>query len=160
MSIEAMKQALEALERIDLWLKARYSGIGLVGVELEAITSLRQAIAEAEKQEVSGLKLIHRADIDLTKKIEAEKQEPVAWMDPNDPNRMTAFKWENIGYHNKPVYTSPPQRQPLTFEQVEDCFPEGPSVFEDAYGDNHTSPRWLHAFARAIEAAHGIGEKK
>ena len=55
--IEAMKQALEALERIDLWLKARYSGIGLVGVELEAITSLRQAIAraegtlEAEKQE-------------------------------------------------------------------------------------------------------------
>ena len=55
-----------------------------------------------------------------------------------------------------PLYTTPQQRKPLTFEQVESCFPEGTSVFEDPYGDKQTSPRWLHAFARAIEAAHGI----
>ena len=43
MSIEAMKQALEALERID---EAMPFPVGK-----QAITSLRQAIAEAEKQE-------------------------------------------------------------------------------------------------------------
>jgi hypothetical protein len=55
---------------------------------------------------------------------------------------------------NTPLYIDPPQRPwvGLDFETIEECFPEGPSVFEDAYGDNHTSPRWLHAFARAIEA--------
>ena len=45
MSIEAMKQALEALERID---EAMPFPVGK-----QAITSLRQAIAEAEKHEVS-----------------------------------------------------------------------------------------------------------
>ena len=55
---------------------------------------------------------------------------------------------------NTPLFIAPPQRPwvGLDFDTIEECFPEGPSVFEDAYGDNHTSPRWLHAFARAIEA--------
>ncbi len=55
---------------------------------------------------------------------------------------------------NTPLFIAPPQRPwvGLDFETIEECFPEGPSVFEDAYGDNHTSPRWLHAFAQAIEA--------
>ena len=74
---------------------------------------------------------------------EAEKQEPVVI---------------NMGTPVEKLYTTLQQRKPLTFEQVEDCFPEGASVFEDAYGDYHTSPRWLHAFARAIETAHGIKE--
>jgi hypothetical protein len=43
MSIEAMKQALEAL------LFFNEAGLGTIGSN-EAITSLRQAIAEAEKQ--------------------------------------------------------------------------------------------------------------
>ena len=48
---EALKLALEALERIDLWLKARYSGIGLVGVELEAITAIKEALSELEQDD-------------------------------------------------------------------------------------------------------------
>jgi len=47
---EALKLALEALERIDLWLKARYSGIGLVGVELDAITAIKEALAQLEHE--------------------------------------------------------------------------------------------------------------
>ena len=48
---EALKLALEALERIDLWLKTRYSGIGLVGVELEAITAIKEALSELEQDD-------------------------------------------------------------------------------------------------------------
>ena len=49
MKDEALKLALEALERLDLWLKARYSGIGLVGVELEAITAIKEALEQEQK---------------------------------------------------------------------------------------------------------------
>ena len=49
MSIEAMKQALEALDEVTGWT---WAGPMRVMDEVEdAITSLRQAIAEAEKQE-------------------------------------------------------------------------------------------------------------
>lgn len=50
MEREALKLALEALERLDLWLKARYSGIGLVGVELEAITVIKEALAQPAQE--------------------------------------------------------------------------------------------------------------
>ena len=49
MKDEALKLALGALERLDLWLKARYSGIGLVGVELEAITAIKEALEQEQK---------------------------------------------------------------------------------------------------------------
>ena len=60
MSIEAMKQALEALEYYDK-PRDEYSARTAREQDTKAITSLRQAIAEAEKHEVS--------------------QEPVAWVD-------------------------------------------------------------------------------
>jgi len=49
MSIEAMKQALEALEW-NLPFIEDYGNKGDVNIQFRAITSLRQAIAEAEKQ--------------------------------------------------------------------------------------------------------------
>ena len=71
MSIEAMKQALEALEFDSLY------GTG----KQEAITSLRQAIAETEKQE------------------------PVGWIDSK--GNMICTK---INESCKPLYTTPQQR--------------------------------------------------
>jgi hypothetical protein len=53
------------------------------------------------------------------------------------------------------IYTTPQQRKPLTFEQVEDCFCEGATAEENGI---LVSAQWLHDFARAIEAAHGIKE--
>ena len=47
------------------------------------------------------------------------------------------------------------QRKPLTFEQVEDCFGDGATTEENGI---LVSAQWLHDFARAIEAAHGIKE--
>jgi len=81
------------------------------------------------------------------------KQKPVAVFDEKF-GRPKMLANAPILTHGQKFYTTPPQRKwiGLDFDTIEECFPEGPSVFEDAYGDNHTSPRWLHAFARAIEA--------
>ena len=60
--------------------------------------------------------------------------------------------------HNCPIgsllYTSPPQRQPLTDKQIE-------AVYENASGQELRPQdyRIVLQFARAIEAAHNIGEK-
>ncbi len=110
---------------------------------------------------------------ELLEHLAQPEQEPVAWMHwLHGPVRLFMNKDEatlelerlNREYpvdkdHRKmrPLVfgdTTSPQRTwiGLDFETIEECFPEGPSVFEDAYGDNRTSPRWLHAFARAIEA--------
>ena len=122
---------------MDPWHNSKYGRSSAIEeARVKAITSLRQAIADLKRQE------------------------PVAWLSRRYVDNFPAEGHETAqptDYGAFPVYTHPqPKREPLTFEQVEDCFPEGASVFEDAYGDNHTSPRWLHAFARAIEAAHGI----
>ena len=78
---------------------------------MDAITTLRQAIAEAEKQERffcerCGKRLsdgIHTC----TPPAEAEKQEPVAWMDSDgnisDNNDYKCFPI--------PLYTHPPKRE-------------------------------------------------
>ena len=87
----------------------------------ETITALREALAQPE-------------------------QEPVG--------RFAKFSdglWREVTEYSDGVmlYTSPPQRQPLTdFEIVEALMPV--NVFGDGY---HLR------IARAIEAAHGIGDK-
>jgi len=50
MSKEAMTLALEAFQRLDLWLKVRYQ-VGLVGFELDAIKALEEALAKQEQDE-------------------------------------------------------------------------------------------------------------
>ena len=86
--------------------------------------------------------------------------EPVAWMCPEDPERETAFNWrpghcENCGKQRIPLYTAPPQRKPLTDEEIE-------KLFGGAVAD---VPRahWLRQAAievvRKTERAHGIGEE-
>ena len=83
-------------------------------------------------------------------------QEPVAWAVVGDGKfgeyelgqvfvdyEATHTYWENRGYELVPVYTPPPQREPLTDEQIEDI------AEKTMFPIN---------FARAIEAAHGIKE--
>jgi hypothetical protein len=92
MSIEAMKQALEALDSDN------------PDIQLRAAVALRTAIEQAEKQE------------------------PVAWR----------WKWGDSGWqledkrpHNadstdatvEPLYTTPPQRQPLTGDDAPELTP-------------------------------------
>ena len=132
MSTEAMKLALEALE-----IGLAYPGMRFYHDNIRAaITALRDAIAEAEKQE------------------------PVAWI----CNHYEAGMKNDVDYWQNdidalpvgtPLYTTPhaAQRQPLTDEQIDDiwnryCDEMGEASINDAYD-----------IARAIEAAHGIKEK-
>lgn len=52
--------------------------------------------------------------------------------------------WDDLPAGTK-LYTSPPQRQPLTEEEILKCFAESDGTFISS--------------GRAIEAAHGIGDK-
>ena len=121
MSIEAMKQTLEALE---------YPGPSWPESRERAAQALRAAIAEAEKQE------------------------PVAHVYLFEPNGRPRVAWDNangIKIGDK-LYTSPPQRKPLTDEEIMDNWLK----VMWAVGDRNKLP--IPEFARAIEAAHGIKE--
>ena len=93
MTIEAMKQALDALEELhdttSYWWQ-EVDEATLAKIE-PAITALRTAIAEAEKQE------------------------PVAWISPKGNIHFDPY------LDSAPLYTTPPaaQRKPLTDEEIE-----------------------------------------
>ena len=93
-----------------------------------------------------------------------EAHKPTAWV---YPEALEAFQkgqpWTAYGTDGKsqnsdgveriPLYTAPPQRQPLTEAEIFDA--------ENSVPDSAVSDRdWCVHFARAIERAHGIGEDK
>jgi len=84
----------------------------------------------------------------------SEQQEPVAWQDTAKPTELvSAEDWDNIDpqwhWMYRPLYTTPPQRKPLTDEQIETAWP---FVWR-----KHEAAAHL-VIVRAIEAAHGIKE--
>jgi hypothetical protein len=122
MSIEAIQQALEALEMLAKWehpashITTKSGRIYPHHMAANAATTLRTAIAEAEKQEPFGyFQYAMRFD---------------AWVQNRDSNKGVAF------------YTTPPaaKRQwvGLTDEEISDIAINNPPM--------------VHEFARAIEA--------
>ena len=132
---EALKQALEALVAVE------QTDTPYLSTVLGAIEACSEALAQKDEQE------------------------PVAWM--LECPTMTGdtgwiLSWSRIGAglcnrlqgeeHEKPLYTAPPKRQPLTDEcinEIAESMPGGLAGFMKGWG-------WQQ-FARAIEAAHGIG---
>jgi len=90
---------------------------------------------------------------------ELDKQEPVAWteqqfFDDGTPHSCSALKWAGRNEQDDfPVgtkfYTTPPQRKPLTYEQLDSLWQTTDT------GDFELD---IREFARAIEDAHGIKE--
>ena len=123
MTQEVLKLALEALEVLG-WQPTEEA----MDYRDNAITAIKEALAQPE-------------------------QEPVAWMSEHrfDELRkgftvMTTLTKQRVFEDDVAIYTTPPQRKPLTDEEIEDLYFDKFSMSE------------LKAFARAIEAAHGIKE--
>jgi hypothetical protein len=43
--------------------------------------------------------------------LQAQASEPVAWRNPNDNHRASAFMWQQSATHSKPLFASPPNTQ-------------------------------------------------
>jgi hypothetical protein len=141
MSIEIMKQALEALESCgesedydgDMHYYYNASKVD------DAITALRLAIEQAERQEPVAWK---HAAIRLGEELSS--------VGPDGYYDMSAEKWLDWAMNQQPrgknSLPAPPQRQPLTDAEI------------DKIADEWIAgPEELISFARAIERAHGIG---
>ena len=79
--------------------------------------------------------------------------EPVAWITVVETKQGPSCQvnWTKMrGISHEPLYTAPLQRKPLRDDQIEDVF----------FDMSQYAKVDLKAFARAIEAAHGIGEEK
>ena len=89
-----------------------------------------------------------------------DKQEPVAWMHKQGNYEEPSFRqlddWEiSNGWKQYPLYTTPQQRKPLTDEEIDKAMAENKQTLIDT-ADNYLKMR--RAYARIIEAAHGIKE--
>jgi hypothetical protein len=171
MSIDAMKQALE-------YLDSPSSKLWPAGTQYKIITALRLAIEQAER--VKRAEEAFAAASEGMKGEQAEKQEhhaagcallkiPSRDCDCQEMREPVAYvSGYYAGYcvieplnramvmpNGMALYTAPPQRQPLTEEEIEAVWKV--AMFEDngrhALLDNQP---FVH-FARAIERARGIG---
>ena len=98
----------------------------------DAIKALEEALAKQEQGEAVAYRFKERPD-DLRSGwhyVGKEKHVPYGWP-------------------NQPLYTTPQQRKPLTDEQI----------LNSARDHYNPHQRAEISFARAIEAAHGIGDK-
>ena len=137
---EALKLALESMSWTDEWRPE--------GLKEQAITAIREALAEPPCKTGSQ----------CTSKCQqceqpAQQQEPVAWR-WTESNGQHWFDWRTdwthhdrakaMGFAIEYAYTSPPQRKPLTDEEILDM--------ARTFGAQPWPPGSCVAFARAIEA--------
>ena len=131
----AAQQALEALNSIDVGYRS----------------------PSGDPLEVSFDEVKCEAAIAALRAALAQEQEPVAWIhtDPDKP-RVKFLEWrENEpGYRGRwiktPLYTTHPQRQPLTQEESDNIYREF-TLYQD-----RLTPSVLQRVVRAVERAHGI----
>ena len=125
----------------------------------EAIVSIKKALAQPEPWEKfcdsNCVWTDHHPDCRLA------EQEPVAWVHIQGNYRVPRF-WElnddeiKRGWEQHPLYTTPPQRKPLTDEEITDAVRDAGLDWHYAWTLSDDESSRLTKFARAIEAAHGI----
>jgi hypothetical protein len=138
---EIMQQALDALETADesaFWLKQE-----------SIVKVLRERLAQPAPPECQTEEEKAAFAFGWWKAMEAQRlaqpeQEPVAWLYEAGNDRT--LHWYKPPLYGTPLYTSPPQRKPLTDEEI-DALPLPPS-----------GTATVRDLVRIIEAAHGIGE--
>jgi hypothetical protein len=176
---EALRLALEALKKSVKFVSGSHDPVGSELDDInEAITAIKAAL-EAKDELVATIDSIEQEIYENTRQFvsldvmewmlkryyttpsqQEAKDEPVAWMRTSGTGspvvteallvEMPEMRWN----FQQPLYTTPPQRKPLTDEEVLRLLSK---IDECAV----RLPRGLREFARAIEAAHGItGENK
>jgi hypothetical protein len=129
---DLMQQALDALKQSST--NAPFDAHGVVYVE--------------------GVKIHKAAIAALRERLAQPEQEPVAYAVYHRMGGGKSLHWpeqhsldgDANAYQLAPLYTSPPQRKPLTDEEV------------DLHCPNWLSREQCRAWVRQIEAAHGIKE--
>lgn len=173
--IEVLKQALEALEKNYKLINGEGTRFGLEGAmdgyysgcfdvdgtnkETEnAITAIKEAIAELESQEQWGVSAVMKPEYvaEQQKKTEElrsmlESQEPVAWADHGVLNWIADMQFKHASY----LYTHPPQRKPLT-DEIVGLLKEARKIIRASSSRNLVKD-WDARTTKAI-AAHGIKE--
>ena len=167
---ELMQQALEALEQVAEYFNAD-------STEAKTIIALRKRLVQpypdnfihalmydvakrdSEAQQayedafVNGTGvMIGDKRIDPASIYKEPEQEPVAWMHP-DGRIWTFGRGFDKSTFTIPLYTSPPASKPLTDEEINDIYDEV------ARREPYNMAVTRRNIARAIEQAHGIGEK-
>ena len=137
---EALLMAIEAIENAD------YHN------DLQAIAVIKEALAQPEHgwtpERIAGIARLKDAQ---DKRLAQPEQEPVGQLLEN------AFGRGQVMWFNKPkdesmLYTTPPQRKPLTDEQKDRLANAWFSKDEDT----NVSHRKAIALIEEVEAAHGI----
>ena len=121
---EALKLALEALEPVSTFGRIGSRDVDTAKAQ-QAITAIKEALAQQEQEPVA---ILHRYPSKCRMTVEYT----------DEITEVREGSW--------PLYTTPPQRKPLTDEEIILI------VAECAASHQHTD---IH-FARAIERAHGI----
>ena len=111
----------------------------------EALRQALEALGHFEKAGLATLKTID-AITAIKQALAQPEPEPVAWIDHRIHGFPDCFVMQPEPPHTSPVYTSPPQRKPLTDEEI----------LTYRYMIDWTAGWSYINFARAIEAAHGI----
>ena len=145
-----MKQALEALELVVVDVKTTPNAYE---AQRQSITSLRQAIEQAEskaKEQAKTDSFLRQLDEAIE---QAEKQEPVAWMCSDESlvhKGYSRFSRNCEGDWNIPLYTTPqPQREWVGLNANE--YAAFYNQFAKYQEENADVSGWFE-FAEAIEA--------
>lgn len=114
---------------------------------------LKEALAQPEQEPTRSQKMRDAGHTRRPKGWDKEQElEPVAWLSKG--GKGIWFHEPDASLNAIPLYTTPPQRKPLTDEQIQKCY-ETTGHYQTLRPQDKFA---VFALARAIEAAHGIKE--
>ena len=148
---KVIELALEALETP--WNAPYVDGCDLaLGKRVKAITAIKEALAQPDQDEVDIRSRLYQRIHELETQLAQPEQEPVAVVDVHEfyDNCANFSLLQKLPKGKHTLYTTPPQRKPLTHEQRFDLL----TKFE------HYKNKWgaLAILIDMVEAAHGIKE--
>ena len=124
----------------------------------QALEALSLALSDVDWRANSPTQpVIHKAHTALEAALAEPVQEPVAWMVYTLDGQSVCVTDNPADFTDEhrvlPLFTAPPQRKPLTEEEID-------ALFHDWNAHCYGSPVESHRrFARVVEAAHGIKDQ-